>query len=891
MLLGISVQAANAGPLRPSMLRCEYLSDPIGIDVLQPRFSWALAHSERDQGQSAYRILVSADPEFSTPVFWDSGRVESSQSNHVVYGGGPLLSGRTYYWKVRYWDSDDIASPYSSAASFEMGLLSAGEWKGKWIGGGGLLRKQFALSALPTRARAYITALGHYELRINGKKVGDHVLDPGWTTYDKRTLYSTYDVGEHLRSGENVVGLMLGRGWTGPEFFRAPAPELEPAALLQLNVELEDGTNIALVSDDSWRALEGRIVADSLYHGETYDARLEKPGWDRPGYDDSVAPKAKVISPPGGALSAQMMPPIRVVDTIAPVTLTNPRPGVFVYDMGQNFTGWLRVAVSGPRGARVQTRFAESVYDDGMINTENLLTARATNVYILGGGGDEVFEPRFTYLGGRYVEVTGFPGTPSLGSVRGRVVHTAVEPRGGFSASHPLLNQIQRNVLWTQKTNLHSVPTDCPQRNEKMGWLGDAQISSETALLNFDMGAFYTNFLRNIRDVQGTDGTVTDTVPLSRYGGRPADPAWGMAFPIIAWNMYQHYGDRRILEENYDGIQAWMEYLSTRADNGMLSFSRYGDWVAIERAPARLVSTAYYYHGADLLAKMSAVLEKEPEEQLWRKRADEIKEAFIREYFDLEAGVITERSQGASALALYFGLVPEGRSRRAVNRLASDIVYRHNTHLTTGIHATKYLMEALSIAGRSDLAYDLAVQTDYPSWGYMIEKGATTIWEIWQHKTGPAMNSHNHPAFGSVGAWFYHALAGIRPDPSKPGFGRVTIAPQVVRDLNWASGSVQTLRGKVASAWVRLGNGLRVEVSISTGSEAEIHLPKLPGAGALLVKEAEGVVWKGGEYQAGVPGVRSVHEMDVAEDGVGASQSLIVETGSGDYVFEILRDQ
>jgi alpha-L-rhamnosidase len=860
-----AIAQAQGKPLPPSNLRCEYLTDPMGIDVARPRLYWVPEHTDRGQKQSAYQILVSTRPDVAIGDEWDSGKVESDQSAHVVYAGKPLASGKTYYWKVRYWDKDGAVSLYSQIARFDTALLSASDWKAEWIGGAGQLRKEFTLSGKPERARAYICGLGYSELRINGRKVGSNVLDPGWTTYDKRVLYNTYDVTEFLQPGKNAVAVMLGQGWYGGR-----------ALLFQMNIEFEEGRRVSIVSDKTWKTKQGPILSDSIYDGEVYDARMETPGWDRPNYDDSDWTAAVAAQPPKGKLSAQMMPAIQVVDTIVPFKVVNVRPGVYVFDMGQNFSGWVQLRVRGPRGTTVRMRFSELAYDDGSINTENLRGAKATDVYILRGEGEEVYEPRFTYHGFRYVEVTGLSGAPTVDTIRGRVVHTAVRATGGFACSEQLLNQLQRIIVWGQKTNLHSIPTDCDQRDERMGWLGDAHVTAEEAMQNFDMAAFYTNFLRNIKDVQDEEGAITDTVP-HKYGRRPADPAWGAAYPLIAWYMYERYGDRHILEEHYDGVKKWVEYLRRRSENNLLNYSYYGDWVAIEKTPGKLVSTFFYGYCTDILAKMAEALDKKEEAEGYRSLAADIKRAFHQKYFDAETNNYANGTQTANALALCLGAVPQEKRGAVIGNLISDIVYRNNTHVTTGFIGVKYLMELLTQIARSDLAYELATQTTYPSWGYMIKSGATTVWELWQNKTGPSMNSHNHPMFGSIGAWLYQAIAGINPDERGVGYRRIRIEPQVVRDLGWASGSIETVRGVVACFWSRSDGQLRLEVTIPVGSEAEVYVPKL-GMANVVVKESGQIVWQKGAYQAGTVGVTGARE---------DRRAIIFQVGSGNYAFEL----
>ncbi len=657
--------------LAPNGLRVEYLSDPMGIDVAEPRFSWVLNHAERGQGQTAYQILVSSTPEGSTGDQWDSSRVASPASVHVAYAGKTLESGKTYYWKVRYWDKQNRPSAYSDAARFEMGLLKPADWTGRWIAGGNTLRKEFTLSARPVRARAYIAGVGYYELRVNSHKIGDRVLDPAWTTYDKRVLYATYDITKFLRPGANSIGVMLGEGWYHNR-----------ALKLQVNIELEGGTKISVASDGTWKATAGPILEDSVYQGEIYDARKEMPGWDRAGFNDAAWKSAALVDGPKGVLSAEMMPPIKVVDTIVPFKMTSPKPGMYVFDMGQNFSGWVRLRVKGPRGTSVKMRHAELIYEDGTLNVENLRKARATDIYTLrGGGAEEIYEPRFTYHGFRYVEITGFPGVPRLDTVRGRVVHSSVKPMGGLAFSKPILNQLQRIIVWGTTSNLHSIPTDCNQRDERMGWMADAHLYGETAMLNFDMAAFYTNFLRNIHDAQKEDGSVPDTVP-ARGGSYPADPAWGSAYPLFAWYMYEHYGDRRILEQHYAGIKAWTDFLRTRAKDGVVEFVKYGDWVPIVKTDGFLVSTFYYYYSADIVARAAEILGQDGRRRSLPRVADGYSRRLPSPLLQRRAQVLRRRHANRAGVGAVHGNGSQGGARPG-GRLASQrhrLLARHAPH-------------------------------------------------------------------------------------------------------------------------------------------------------------------------------------------------------------------
>ena len=860
ILLIAVVSVTAAQPLAPTALRVEYLENPIGIDVTAPRLAWVLEHTDRGQAQSAYQVLVSTTPAAETGDQWDSGKVPSTESIQVAYAGKPLASGKTYYWKVRYWDQGQQASPYSRAARFEMGLLDRAEWKGKWIGGANQLRKEFQLAAKPARARVYLSGVGYYELRVNGKKVGDHVLDPAWTPFDKRVLYVTYDITRMLHPGANAIGVMLGEGWYHNR-----------ALLAQVNVELEGGGKFELSTGADWKVRQGPILQDSVYDGETYDARQETPGWDRPGFQDSAWQPASLIDGPKGVLSAQMMPPMRVVDSIVPFKVSAPKPGTYVYDMGQNFSGWVELRVKGPRGTAVRLRHSELIYDDGTLNIENLRKARATDVYVLRGDGDEeIFEPHFTYHGFRYVAVPGFPGAPRLDSIRGKVVHSAVKPTGGLEFSKPILNQLQRLILWGTPSNLVSIPTDCNQRDERMGWMADAHLYGETAMLNFDMAAFYTNFLRDIHDSQADDGSVPDTVPRARYAQGPADPAWGSAYPLFVWYMWEQYGDRRILEQHYDGIKAWANFLRSRSSDGVVDFVKYGDWVPVVKTPGPLVSTFYYYYSADIVAHAAEVLGKTADAEAFRNLQAQIRDGFHRRFFDKDNKYYGNGTQTSQVLPLFLDMAPKDARGPAGGHLRNDITYYQNTHMTTGIIGTKYILPLLTRMGSSDLAYELATQTTYPSYGYMIENGATTLWELWQNKTGPSMNSHNHPMFGSVGAWMYTALAGINTDS---GYRKIRFEPQMVRDLNWASGSIETQRGMVISSWSRTADTVHMEVTIPVGSQAEIVIPKLNFANVEVLESGK-PVWKAGAYQPGVPGLTGGKETD---------RSVTLQAGSGHY--------
>ncbi len=528
-----SAAVASAGPLAPSQLRCEYLKNPEAVDVASPRFSWVLNHTERGQKQSAYQIQVAKRADFAAAPVWDSQQIQATTSSQVEYKGAALTSDSDYFWRLRYWDAQGTASPWSAAATFSTGMLQPADWHAQWITGGNMLRRAFDVEKPVKRARVFVAAAGYYELHLNGKKVGDRVLDPAWTDYAKRTLYSVYDVTHELQRGHNAVGAMLGRAWYGK------AMNAAPKLICQLQGEYVDGKRFEIVTDARWQVLKSPVLMNDIYNGETYDARLELPAWDTSEFQQqsAAATPATVADMPNVVLSSQMMPPMKVVDTFVPHRMYEASPGVYVFDFEQNFSGWAKLKVQGAAGTKVRIRYAEIADPDGRIRVDNLRSARSTDTYILRGDPNgEEYEARFTYHGFRYAEVSGYPGVPALDAIRGREVHSAVESSGNFVTSSSLLNGIQSLFLWSIKTNLASVPTDCDQRDERLGWMGDAHLSAETAILNYDMAAFYTNFLRDIKDAQGSEGEIPNIVPyVTRFNpNRVGDPSWGVAYPLIA---------------------------------------------------------------------------------------------------------------------------------------------------------------------------------------------------------------------------------------------------------------------------------------------------------------------------------------------------------------------
>lgn len=879
--------------LVPTDLRVDYLVDPLGLDNPTPSFSWRVESSGRGGLQRGYQVLVASSEALldqDVGDLWDSGFVQAGNSVSVVYQGKPLESYAEYFWKVRVWDEQDQVSPYSAPARFEMGILDEREWHGEWIGVpherrprvSALFRREFLLEKPIRRARAYVTGLGYYELWLNGQKVGRNVLDPGWTDTDKRVLYSTYDIAPYLRVGENAIGILVGLGWAAQQ-----------QTLCQLRIEYGDGTITELVtkgSDNWWASLDGPIRYNHLFNGEHYDARLEQTGWAEPGFVPShgVWREAVTLEPPKGKLVSQLLEPIQAVDELIPQSIREPKPGVYVFDLGQNIAGWARLKVQGPRGSRVALKFAEILHEDGTVNQANLRSAQATDIYFLKGDGVEVYEPRFTYHGFRYIQVEGFPGTPTKEAITGIVVRSAVKPRGQFNCSNDLLNRIHKAIWWTEACNLHSIPTDCPQRDERCGWLNDLTARAEESILNFHMYQFYRKWLDDIADTQGEKtGAIADTAPYQRmYGGYPADPV-SSCYLIIPWLLYLHYGNRELLEKHYAGMCRWAEYLHSQAKDYILHYSYYGDWAspiahsipesigagAVSAiTPGSLMSTGYYYYNYVLLSKIAKVLGKDDDARRFAKRAEGIRAAFNAQFFDAATGQYAGGSQGSNTLALFLDLVPPEHRSRVVENLVRDIE-AHDWHITTGNQCTKYIFEVLAAEGRADVAYKLLTQTTYPSWGYMLSMGATTIWERWEYETGARMNSHCHPMYGAVGAWFYTFLAGIRPSEEGVGFGQFEIQPLFIDELDYVHCSLETVRGPITVHWTRKEQGIQLKVEIPWNSVGYIKLPDLS---SLAVAEGDRLLLEDGHVQNLPPGVRAVRQ----RDGL-----VVIEAGAGSYGF------
>ncbi|NVM46338.1 MAG: family 78 glycoside hydrolase catalytic domain [Candidatus Lokiarchaeota archaeon] len=890
----------------PFDLKCEYLVNPICIDVKKPRFSWKLTHEQKNQRQSAYQIIISSNKALSEEKngdLWDSGKVEKDSCVNVSYKGVNLKSDSKYYWRIKWWDNDSKESEYSTIQKFETSLLEKSDWKAQWIskkefidkqsrkklqyksGGRNLagrikevhalyLRKEFSTLKPIKSAKVYVCGLGYYELHINGQKIGDRILEPAQTDYNKLALYSTYDISAFIQK-ENAIGVVLGNGRC-LELFGYDFPKV----ILQVNIHYNDDSKEIICTDNSWKISNGPIKENGMYFGEIYDARLEMIGWNNTRFDDKEWKNASVVV--GHNLASQMMQPIQITKIVEPREIYSPEPGMYIIDFKQNFTGFMKLKVTGPRSSEVKLRFSEIVFKNGTLNTATNGNAPATDIYILKGEGEEIYVPHFTYHGFRYVEITGFPGVPSLDNFEGLFFHSNVPKTGNFYCSDTLINQIHSNIIWGQLSNLMSIPTDCPQRDERHGWMGDAQLAAEEAILNFDMARFFSKYLRDIRECQKEDGSISDVVPpyWSLY---PADPAWGSAYITIAWYLYWYYNDIRVLEENYEGMRNYIGFLISKSEDNLFLMGKFGDWcppcsIVSRKTSVVLTSSWYFYHDTFYFSKIAEILGKKDDHLFFKNKSEEIKAAFNRKFLNVSYETTTlspvdrSISQTSNILPLYLKMVPDEKRKKVLSILTKAIIEDYDYHVDTGIVGTRYLFDVLSENDHPEIAYKIITQESFPSYGYMIKEGATTLWERWEKLEGGGMNSHNHIMLGSVDTWFYKTLTGIKCE--SPGWESVKIKPFLPDDMDYARSTIQTCKGALSCSWEKLNNSLKVSINIPVGMKAETWIPI--DDSSHQVKESGTVIWKENKI------VSEQIRLSTQKE-----NSLVFTLGSGFYTFEI----
>lgn len=860
-----------SGSLKPVSLSVENQQQPLGIDILNPRFSWKYFSEEQNKYQSAYRILVSASRDLlkdNKADMWDSGIKNEMKSINIDYGGVPLASFTPYYWKVMAWDESGNPTSWSEINEFETSMINEVDWSARWIGEdrpvpandadfykiipAPIFRKSFELDGAVKNARLYISGLGYYEAFLNGQKVGDNVLDPGWTNYGKEVLYSTYDVTSQVSNGENALGVLLGNGWYNPlplglfrKFnLRKYLTIGKPKLLSLLRIELTDGTVLSIGSDETWKSSESYILKNNVYLGEVQDGKLKSEEWKKPGYDDSSWDHVMLESAPGGKLKSQMVPPIKITASLNPVKLSEPSPGVYVYDLGQNFAGWIHFKVNEPENVRINFLYGEMLNDDGTVNGMTTVAGHIKEIWNLSGGSgspktafqkdqyiangkdNDEFQQHFTFHGFRYVQISGLSKSPELMDLRGLRLSASFNDGGDFKCSSALFNKIQEMVEWTFLSNVFSVQSDCPGR-EKFGYGADMVTSAEAFIYNYDMANFYRKTVSDFANDVRSNGGMPECAPYNGidtegFGEGTGPIGWQLAFPFIQKQLYSFYGDKRVIKENYDLTKGMVEFLRSQAENNLI-YHGISDHVSVDPKPEALTSGAFYYHHVKLLAEFAEILGKSEDMANYNDLASTIRKAFIQEYLIPGTGRFdTLTTEITQVFALWYDLVPDTEKGKAFDVLIEKILQKHHGHLSTGIFGTKMLFDVLRDYNRNDVAFMIINQRDYPGYGYMIENGATTLWENWEL---PEQNSLNHPMFGSVSEWFYRSVLGINPRNGAFGFDKIYIKPFIAGDLLSADGIYRSVRGDVKCTWNIENGTLSLNISIPANIDANLHIP------------------------------------------------------------------
>ena len=874
--------------------------NPVGLDQAQPRFSWQLASEQRNVLQTAYELRVSEDSAAllqGQRLVWNSGEVASEASTYISYAGEPLRSGQRYYWQVRVTDTQGQTSAWSAPAYWQMGLLApATEFQAQWIGPGDTedsvrrpspyFRKKFSVppGKKIRSATAYITAHGMYEAYLNGQRIGDAYLTPGWTSYDQRLQYQTYDVTNQLQAGDNALGAVLGSGWyRGYLGFQDQKNSYgsDIALLLQLDIAYDDGSTESVRTDDSWNSATGPIRSSEIYNGEYYDARREMPGWTQPDFDDSSWAGVTPEEYSKDVLLATYNEPIRKQETFQPQAIFTTPAGELVADFGQNVVGWVQLTVQGAVGDSITLHHAEVLDKEGNFYTENLRTAKQQNTYVLKGGEPETFEPHFTFQGFRYVRVDGFPGALQPENLTAVALYSDMRPTGAFSTSNELLNQLQHNIRWGQRGNFLDVPTDCPQRDERLGWTGDAQAFFRTAAYNMNVHNFFTKWMKDVAADQLPNGSVPFVVPNVLGEQAAGSAGWADVATIIPWEMYRLYGDRQALADHYETMKKWVGYMQDQSKDYLWQTGfHFGDWLFYRpdddnsgRAAVTdkyLIAQCFFAHSTQYLINAARALGKSEDVSRYTALLGHVKKAYQREYLT-PSGRLVSGTQTAYVLALHFDMLPEALREQAADRLVANI-RDYDDHLTTGFLGTPYLCHVLSRFGHSDVAYELLMQQTYPSWLYPVTMGATTIWERWDgikpdstFQT-PSMNSYNHYAYGAIGDWMYRNIAGINASEEALAYKKSVIKPLPGGDLTEGGGELATNYGMLAAHWQVEDAGFTLEVTVPVNTTTDIYIPS----------EGPDVVTEGGQALTDIQEVYVVGQ---------EGRYLHVKTGSGTYRF------
>lgn len=860
VLIAIQTQA------QPVNLLCEYLVNPIGIDAATPRLHWQMTDSREGALQSAYHVIVGTD---SAQVSKGRGNMWVSQKKQsadmlILYHGKPLQPFTRYFWTVRIWDKNGKKSLLAEVASFETGMMQMSNWKGSWISDSEdintkpapYFRKLVQPSGKVKSARIYIAAAGLYELFINGERIGDHRLDPMYTRFDRRTLYVTYDVTSLLNSKLDAIGVLLGNGWynhqsTAVWNFEKALWRGRPRFCLDLRITYQDGTEEVISSGTDWKTSFSPIIFNSIYTAEHQDARLSQPGWNTPDFDDSKWEKAIPVKAPSENIVAQVLHPIRFVEEIKPAFVIMQSNQKYIYNLGRNISGVSRIEVKGEKGIAIRLKHGEFLDKDGNVDQSNIdihyrptddKDPFQTDIYILSGEGVETFVPHFNYKGFQYVEVTS-DHPVEIKSLTGIFMHSDVPAVGEVNSSNTTLNKIWKATNNSYLSNLFGYPTDCPQR-EKNGWTGDAHIASETGLYNFDGITIYEKWMADHRDEQQPDGVLPAIIPTGGWGYTWANgPDWTSTIAIIPWNIYLFYGDSKLLADCYENIKLYVDHITELSPDGLTDWGL-GDWVPVKSvSPKELTSSIYYYVDATILSKAAKILKNESDYQKYSALASKIAKAINAKYLNLETGMYGSGLQTELSAPLFWGIVPENLKAKVAENLANRVI-ADGKHIDVGLLGSKTILNALSENGYSDLAYEVASQETFPSWGYWIKQGATTLFENWQIE-GKGDLSRNHIMFGEIGAWYYKALGGMKPDQEKPGFKNIILEPHFVKGLDSFNSSHTGPFGEIQSGWKRNGNTVVYQVVVPANSSATLKLSgkKISENGKMIYSKANEAIY------------------------------------------------
>lgn len=840
----VSTSFINAQDIKITKVLCENKTNPLGLDISIPKFSWILTSSKRNVKQSAYQIQVRENKELlKSNILWDSGKVKSEKSVYIQYSGPKLNSLKKYYWRVKVWNQNEKSSKWSDIAMWQMGILNTSDWQADWIEIDSskdsinrpipLIRTEFRLSKKIESATIMITSHGLYQAYINGEKIGDSYFTPGWTSYNKRLQYQTYDVTNLLQQGENAIGTMLGSGWYRGTLAWDGHKNLygkNLALLLQLKICYKDGTSEFIGTNKKWKTSTGKIISSNIYDGEVIDARKEKEGWNLPGYNDKNWLFVNVKNYYKTNLVTTQNEPIRKQEVFNPLKVITTPEGDQILDFGQNLVGFVQVKAKGKRGDTIILNHAEVLDKKGNFYTANLRSAKQENKYILKGEGIEVFEPSFTWQGFRFVRIKGVSGKINPENYLAVALYSDMKQTGSFTTSNELINKLQHNIEWGQKGNFLDVPTDCPQRDERLGWTGDAQVFFNTAAFNMQVHNFFTKWMKDVAADQLENGSIPHVIPNVLNPNDNGSAGWADVATIIPWNMYLNYGDKNILKNQYNSMKAWVNYITSQTEGYLWNKgSHFGDWLYYvpeknnngksAETDKFLIAQCFYANSTQIMIYTAQLLGKSYDVEKYTTLLKSIKEAFVKKFCTSDGELISD-SQTAYVLALNFNMLPENLRVQAAKRLANNIK-SYDYHLTTGFLGTPYLCHVLTRFGYHDLAYTLLMQKSYPSWLYPVTLGATTIWERWdgQKPNGdfqtPSMNSFNHYAYGAIGDWMYKTLGGINSSSKTDGVGykKIILKPHldnklllngIREDLTSVSADLDTYYGEISSHWKKM---------------------------------------------------------------------------------------